>query len=255
MAAPFPSADHVADWLPGGPAEVSGQLALDDALLAEANDGLLPRPVVRCWAADRPTVVVGSSSRIDDEVDRQACVTAGVAILRRPSGGLAVLLGPGCLAWSVVMPCPAGVPPVEALHRGILTPLAAMLSALGPDRRSVELSGSCDLSIAGPLARRKVGGNALRIRRQAVLYHGTLLHGLDPDLLARLLRHPPREPGYRAGRPHGEFVASLPQPREALEDAVRAAFHARSHRTDWPVAAVDRLVTERYATVAWTERQ
>ena len=41
---------------------------------------------------------------IDEEVDRDACRREGVRILRRPSGGLTVVLGPGCLMWSVIAP-------------------------------------------------------------------------------------------------------------------------------------------------------
>jgi len=67
-------------------------------------------------------VVVGSSSRIDEEVDRAACATAGVPILRRPSGGLTVVLGPGCIMWSVVLPLTAAAPAIEKIHAAVLDP-------------------------------------------------------------------------------------------------------------------------------------
>jgi lipoate-protein ligase A len=94
----------------------------------------------------------------------------------------------------------------------------------------------------------------LRVRRHAVLYHGTLLDSFDLPLVARVVRHPPREPGYRAGRDHGAFLANLELGRPALEAAVRTAFGADTVRSDWPVERVAMLVRERYDDPAWTCR-
>jgi lipoate-protein ligase A len=92
------------------------------------------------------------------------------------------------------------------------------------------------------------------VRRHAVLYHGTLLDSFDLPLVAQVLRHPPREPGYRAGRGHGDFLANLEMGRPALEATVRAAFGAEQFRSAWPDQRVAALVRERYADPAWTCR-
>jgi lipoate-protein ligase A len=53
---------------------------------------------------DRPALVLGSAQP-DSVADRQACVDAGVEVVRRRSGGGAVLLVPGQCAWlDVVVP-------------------------------------------------------------------------------------------------------------------------------------------------------
>ncbi len=253
--APWPAGESspaAAAWLEAELESVEEQLALDEALLDEAHAGRLAVPVVRTWMAAAPAVVVGSSSRIDDEVDRAACVAAGVPILRRPSGGLTVVLGPGCLMWSVVAPLPAAPPPaIERLHAAMLDPLAAALVAAG---RLVVRRGSSDLAMTGVDVERKVSGNALRVRRAAVLYHGTLLDAFDLELVSRLLRHPPREPGYRAGRSHGSFLANLGLGQMTLNAAVRSAFAAVMPREEWPRDRVAGLVEERYASRVWTER-
>jgi lipoate---protein ligase len=254
-SAPWPAGESspaAAAWLEAELESVEEQLALDEALLDEAHAGRLAVPVVRTWMAAAPAVVVGSSSRIDDEVDRAACVAAGVPILRRPSGGLTVVLGPGCLMWSVVAPLPAAPPPaIERLHAAMLDPLAAALVAAG---RLVVRRGSSDLAMTGVDVERKVSGNALRVRRAAVLYHGTLLDAFDLELVSRLLRHPPREPGYRAGRSHGSFLANLGLGQMTLNAAVRSAFAAVMPREEWPRDRVAGLVEERYASRVWTER-
>jgi lipoate-protein ligase A len=245
------SAAAGAAWLAAAPATAAENLALDEALLEAAHDGRLTRPVVRTWMAESPTVVLGSSSRVTDEVDLEACAAAGATILRRPSGGLTVLLGPGCLMWSVITPHPLATPPIDAIHAAMLDPLVAAVRAAG---RPVERRGSSDVALVVEGVERKVSGNALRVRRGAVLYHGTLLDSFDLPAIGRLLRHPPREPEYRARRPHGEFVANLGLGRGRLEAAVRIAFDAADETRDWPRDRVAALVADRYATPAWTHR-
>lgn len=230
---------------------VAENLALDEALLAEAHDGHRSGVVVRTWMAAEPTVVLGSSSHVELEVDLEACAAAGVTVVRRPTGGLTVVLGPGCLLWSVVVAWPGPLPAIEAVHAALLDPLAAAIRAAG---RPVERSGTSDLSIATPDGLRKVSGNALRVRRQAVLYHGTLLDQFDIELVGRVLRHPPREPAYRAGRDHASFLANLHLGRDRLQGAVHDAFAAHEPAAGWPREQVADLVRCRYGSPAWTHR-
>jgi len=238
-------------WLDVELPTVAENLALDEALLLESPAAATPPTVVRTWMAREPTVVLGSSSRVTDEVDPDACRAAGVAVLRRPSGGLSVVLGPGCVMWTVVTAWPEPTPAIAAIHDAVLDPLCAALRAAG---RDVVRSGSSDLAIPSGGSLRKVSGNALRISRGAVLYHGTLLDAFDLELVGRVLRHPPREPGYREGRPHADFLANLGLGRRRLEDAVRLAFGADARGTDWPRDHVARLLRDRYLAPSWTAR-
>ncbi len=279
-----------ATWVDVELATVEENLALDEALLELAHEGLAATACVRTWMAAEPTVVLGSSGRRDEEVDLEACRRHGVRVIRRPSGGGTVLLGPGCLMWSVVAPCPQGPPPIEAIHAGMLEPLAAAVTAelctraAAGDRLDggamVVRCGTSDLALVRTDAAgeclvgggraavadrpspsrdirehaKKVSGNALRVRRHGVLYHGTLLDAFDLGLISRVLRHPPREPDYRGGRNHGEFLATLGLGRQTLERLVRAAFGAEQVTADWPRDRVARLVRDRYAAAEWTER-
>lgn len=240
-----------ATWMDVDLGDAAANLALDEALLEAAHDGALGAPVVRTWMAAETTIVLGSSSRVDDEVHVAACVEAGARLVRRPSGGLTVLLGPGCLVWSVVAPHPGGPPPLDAIHASLLEPLAAALRAAG---RPVERRGTSDLALVDGREERKVSGNSLRVRRDAVLYHGTLLDSFDLDAVSRLLRHPPREPGYRGGRPHASFLANLRLGGDALTTLVRDAFGAVQPIRDWPRHRAAELLATRYACEAWTRR-
>ena len=234
----------------GGPKSVAEQLAIDEALLDAANEGQLNFPVVRTWQADRPTVVVGSSSRLVEEVDLEACKRLQVPVLRRPSGGATVVLGPGCIMWTVVTPH-AEPPPIETIHAAMLDPLAAALTAAG---RPVSRQGTSDLTVSLPEGIRKVSGNALRVRRRGVLYHGTLLDDFPLELISQLLRHPPREPAYRQQRNHTAFLANLALGDEQIDAAVRSAFAALKDTSDWPWQRAASLMESRYGRADWTER-
>src|SRR3954468_12013566 len=77
-------------------------LARDEALLLEAEAGR-GREALRVWEWPSPAVVLGAGGRIADDVDEAACGRDGVPLARRASGGGTVLLGPGCLLYSLVL--------------------------------------------------------------------------------------------------------------------------------------------------------
>ena len=263
---PNAAADRAATWIPIELATVEENLALDEALLELAHEGLATATCVRTWMAAQPTAVLGSSGRRGEEVDLEACARLGVRVIRRPSGGGTVLVGPGCLMWSVISAHPEGPPPIESIHAARLEPLAAALTAhlgtlpgaaggLAAGERVARL-GTSDLAIVRTAAGhpRKVSGNALRVRRHGVLYHGTLLDSFDLGLVSLALRHPPREPDYRGGRSHDSFLANLGLGREVLDRLVRAAFRAADVAEYWPRDRVERLVSDRYAAAEWNDR-
>lgn len=237
-------------WLDATGTTVEEQLALDEAVLeaqVELDESMPSATIVRVWEPRETVVVVGSSSRLDEEVDREACRRLGVGIVRRPSGGATVVIGPGCLMWSVVERYPEGPPPIDRLHIRFLEPLRSAIAGRG---RFAERKGTSDLAVDG----RKFSGNALRVRKTGVLYHGTLLDAFDLDLVGRLLRHPPREPEYRAGREHRSFLVNLDLGAAPLVAAVREAFGVTG-TWEWdPGDRLRRLLACRYHRPEWTDR-
>src|SRR5262249_30602427 len=77
-------------------------LALDEALLLAAEAGA-GGEVLRLWEWPRPAVVLGAGGRLAEDVEEAPCRADGVPVLRRSSGGGTVLLGPGCLLFSLVL--------------------------------------------------------------------------------------------------------------------------------------------------------
>src|SRR5689334_4783234 len=77
-------------------------LACDEALLDRCDEGVGPA-VLRFWQPQQYFVVVGYSNRVEREVNQEVCQARGIPILRRCSGGGAVLQGAGCLNYSLIL--------------------------------------------------------------------------------------------------------------------------------------------------------
>jgi len=224
----------------------SENLALDEALLEEAETASEPIETLRLWEPQQPMVVVGRSSHIDAEVRSDACQRLGIPILRRVSGGATIVTGPGCLMYAVVLSYKLrpDLRQLSEAHRHVLELLA---SAIKPVVPGVQYRGTSDLA----LDVFKFSGNSARCRRNNLLYHGTLLYDFPLDLIESCLTMPPRMPEYRERRTHGRFVTNLPVNAETLRQALREAFDAHEIRTVWPAAETARLVAEKYNQAEW----
>ncbi len=221
-------------------------LALDEALLEAAEAGELTDELLRLWEFRDPAVVVGRSSRVAEEVQLEAARAAGIPVLRRASGGAAIVAGPGCLMYSVVLRYEGRehLRLLDEVHRHVLGKVRAALKSLVP---GVEHCGTSDLAQDG----RKFSGNSLRCKRDHLLYHGTLLYDFDLSLIHRLLKMPPRQPDYRSGRQHGDFVTNLRLTSTTLRQTLAAAFHARQPLPSWPQVRTCHLTGSRYSQDHW----
>ncbi len=222
-------------------------LALDEALLDEAEASGRPCELLRLWEAPGPMVVVGRSSQVALEVNVEACRRRGIPVLRRSSGGAAIVAGPGSLMYALVLSYELR-PALHSLDEAHRQVLETNLAALRPLAPSAVRRGTSDLA----LDQLKFSGNSVRCKRKHLLYHGTLLYDFDLPLVSQLLTMPPRQPDYRQQRPHAAFIANLPlgaaQLRAALQDAWQAA---PAHDYQWPRERVQELVATRYGLDAW----
>jgi lipoate-protein ligase A len=214
-------------------------VALDTALLDACESGELPDEVLRLWEPDQHFVVLGRSSDPTVEVNLAACRRKNIPILRRASGGGTILAGPGCLMYAVVLRH-AGIQESRSIsrcHEHVLERMVACLAPLAllaPLVPGVRSAGTSDLVIQTEDTLKKLSGNALRMKREFFLYHGTLLYNFDLDLVSQILAAPTREPLYRANRAHGEFIANLPTTREQLTEALTTGWQAQEPLTTWP---------------------
>ncbi len=233
-------------------------LALDEALLEEAEAAPQPVETLRVWESPEMAVVVGRSSRLDEEVDLAACRRWNIPVVRRPSGGAAVVLGPGCLMYALILSreLRPETRRIDAAHRYVLGKTAAALGECVP---GVACAGTSDLVLAQEDASSgeflKCSGNSVRVKRRHLLYHGTLLYDFPLDRIAGCLPMPPRMPDYRAGREHRRFVANLPLARDALCALLRRAWAAEATTADWPQARTAALAAEKYGRATWNRQR
>src|SRR5262245_11460861 len=94
-----------------------------------AHDG----EVLRLWESTAPFVVLGSSSKYQQEANADTCRADGVPVLRRASGGAAIVTGAGCLMYAVVLSYHArpALRDLDQAHRFMMQTLSKALSIDG----------------------------------------------------------------------------------------------------------------------------
>ena len=162
-----------------------------------------PRPEVWLHEVTAPALVLGSTQR-DGIVDVDACARAGIDVVRRRSGGGAVLLRPDEVVWVDVI-LPAGSPGwSDDVHRPMIwlgDRLREAFSDVGVGRVEVHRGqmvsttwskvvcfdglGPGELTVAGD----KLVGISQRRTRAAARLQACWYSRYDPATLPRLLHH------------------------------------------------------------------
>jgi len=230
-----------------GTASGSFNMALDQALLEAVADGR-SGPVLRLYRWSPATVSLGYAQRGRRVVNLDSCRDLGLDVVRRFSGGRAVLHDRE-MTYAVVAPEPSPWFPADVAgsYRIIGMALQAALAALGLEttlamgrhagagRDDAQASACFTAPATAELiyAGCKVTGSAQKRRKGAFLQHGSVPVDLDPVLLFRALdttgRISPQAGGALLARRVGWLNRWLPAPRsvEEVEAAFIAAFGRR----------------------------
>jgi len=171
-----------------------------DEQLAQ-NAGQTGRRILRLWWGSNPTVVLGCGDKPEAALNVEECERRGIGWVRRVTGGGTVLQTHGVFNYSYTAPSHRRMDMRRAFERGAEL-IAGALAQFGVDAQQ---RGISDVAV-GDL---KISGNAQARKWGAVLLHGTVLVYVDYDLLEAVLKHPHREPDYRQGRSHRDFLTSL----------------------------------------------
>lgn len=174
------------------------------------------------WIPPGPVVVLGCSSRLEQAVEEERVRLDRVPVQRRPSGGESMFLSPRMAAISLTLDLGARPLP-RTLFDATGAALIGALEGLGVTGLSVR--GTSDLT----LGERKVLGSAIYQRGTRLFYHAVLNVAEEPAMIQRYLRHPAREPQYRQGKLHEDFVTSLAREGfslgpEVCREAMASAF-------------------------------
>jgi lipoate-protein ligase A len=230
-------------------AEPARNLACDELLLdlcetAEAGE------ILRVWQSAGYFVVLGYSNKIASEVNIAACAARNIPILRRFSGGGAVVQGPGCLNYSLILRnARRGFSgDVATSFRKVLEPHQRLLSRLLV--RSVAIEGISDLTVSG----KKFSGNSQHRKPGYTLFHGTFLLHFDLPLIEESLPMPSRKPAYRGLRSHQDFLTNIPIEPAQLTVALRQEWEAEEELECLWGDRLEELVRQRYARQEWNRK-
>jgi len=248
----------------------AANMALDEALLLSRLGGEAP-PSLRFFAWDPATVSLGYGQRLDGRVDLDAAGAMGIDLVRRPTGGSAILHeGPELEVTYSVTAAAGDFPGADDLlqtYQWIGRALEAGLRALGapvamvPVQRSDPRSmpafcfartGSYELEVNGL----KVVGSAQRRQGTGFLQHGAVMLGADP---ARLRRVFPGGGDPLAGMTTLETVLGRRPFFDATVAALAEGFRTVHGLTLGPggltsgeIALADTLARDKYGSADWT---
>jgi lipoate-protein ligase A len=154
------------------------------------------------WQPDKTYAVLGASNKADTSLNLPEINEDGVEVVQRPSGGEAVLLTPKTLVISFYQVSSDKINPKEYFH--FINHIIV---------RALEAQGFTDLSVRGIsdicIGEKKILGCSIYRYKHGIFYQSVLNVAEDPKLFSRYLKHPQREPDYRLGRNHHEFVTTL----------------------------------------------
>lgn len=172
---------------------------LPDVVLLEDQDS-----AYRCviWEPGFPAVILGQSNSPQDSLLSEKIAEDRVPVYKRPSGGMGVVLSPNTLVISILRRGDRLQSPYvyfKEYNRRIIAALSGLNIA------NLRADGVSDICIG----EKKILGSSIYRNKDIVLYHAVLNRAESTDIFERYLKHPPREPEYRRGRSHRDFVTSL----------------------------------------------
>ena len=245
-------------------------MALDEALLLGRLRDVSP-PTLRFFSWQPATISLGYGQALDHRIDVAAAAALGIGLVRRPTGGSAILHeGPELeVTYSVAARTGdfEGAGDLLETYRWIGAALAAGINRLGAPVEMVPVqpsdptamptfcfarTGSYELEVAGL----KVVGSAQRRQGSGFLQHGAVMLGAAPDRLRRVF---PTERDPLTGMTTLEAVLgrcpAFDETMTALAEGFRAVHGLEL--TLGGLAAEEMelagsLVSEKYGTDRWT---
>lgn len=259
-------------------------MAIDEAIMLAHGAGNVP-PTLRFYGWRPAALSLGYFQKARAEVDLEACARQGVDVVRRLTGGRAVLHDAE-LTYSLVVRAddPLVPPTITASYRyfsgGIVAGLAALgidaamsmpKSAYGQTGKQEHSSSACfdapshyEILCAG----RKLVGSAQVRKNGAILQHGSLLLRFQPEKLTRLLKVQSEEKRQKLTQALAGCVASLAEvsngelDRTRVRDALVNGFSAalgiglqQVGLTEAERQMSERLAEEKYRRSEWTLRR
>jgi len=153
------------------------------------------------WIPDKIYIVLGQRDLLETAV-KVYNISEDIEILKRPSGGHAVVLTPKTIIVSMRITNDS----FKNIKKVFIYCNEIIIEAL-------QNQGVNDLSIKGIsdicIGDYKIAGSSMYNGREYIVFHAVINVSENPDFIEELLKHPETEPEYRAKRSHKDFVSSL----------------------------------------------
>jgi lipoyl(octanoyl) transferase len=250
-------------FLVTAPADGPSNMALDEALMRRA--ARTGDAVFRVYGWSRPTLSLGRNQRARGCYDETAAQTLGIAFVRRPTGGRA-LLHDHEITYSVTMPAAdsrAALGAYDFINEVLLGGLARLgvpagratgTHSLPPGLRPCfDVPAEREIAVDG----RKLVGSAQWRHAGALLQHGSILVRDDQSMVARLLKS--TQPAPPAAATLADALGWEPSVEQVAEPIREMLMEAAGAEVDTlPETALDAdaaALRRAYEDDAWTWRR
>ncbi|AYB38908.1 lipoate--protein ligase family protein [Brevibacillus laterosporus] len=259
-------------------------MAIDEAILTLHSQGKVP-PTVRFYTWNPATLSIGYFQKMEKEIKIDEVKRLGLGLVRRPTGGRAVLHDAE-LTYSVIVSedHPQMPKSVTEAYKVISMGLLHGFQKLGLQAEMVSLaseeekakynspgSSACfdspswyELVVEG----KKVAGSAQTRQKGVILQHGSILLDMDVDLLFSLLTFPServKERMIKSFKQKAVTINEVSSKPISLEEAIEAFYQGFAEGlgielvpmelTDEEQQLANELAETRYSTDEWNFRR
>lgn len=233
-------------------------LALDEVLTSRVGEGRR-RPTLRIWEWDQSAVVIGSFQSYRNEVDPEGAAKHGFDVVRRISGGGAMMMAAGqIITYSLYVPASLVAGMTFADSYAFLDDwVLQALRSVGIDATYQPLN-----DIASPTG--KIGGAAQkRLANGGVLHHATISYDIDGKTMTEVLRIGREKLSDKGTTSAAKRVDPLRtqtgMARSEIIDRFTETFRALTGAEDGTITAeeyadAEALVESKFSTDAWLQR-
>ncbi|MDQ3718931.1 MAG: lipoate--protein ligase family protein [Thermoproteota archaeon] len=224
-------------------------MAIDEALMENIDHA----PILRIYGWRPAAVSIGYFQSIKEEIDLEKCSRMGVDVIRRLTGGGAVLHEMELTYSFITKQYPQNI--MES-YTWICEAIVISMNRLGFDASFVPLN---DIVVNG----KKVSGSAQTRRKGVLLQHGTLLLGVDVDKMFCVLKVPSEKVKDKIIKDVKERVTSLSgitfeEMASSLKTSFATKFDAKLLADTMSTKEINRamwLAERKYSTKEWNFRR
>jgi len=225
-------------------------MALDEVLLNSCIDG--NEPILRIYGWCPPCVSIGYFQSIEEEVNLDKCRELGIDVVRRMTGGGAVLHEFELTYSFITKKFPLNI---LNSYKLICAPITECINKLGFKAKYVPLN---DIIVDT----KKISGNAQTRKNKTLLQHGTILLNVNFDKMFSVLKVPQEKLRDKMIVEAKSRVNGLNRTFEEVACQLKNSFSEKFSAhiieddiTEREKEDCEKRVTEKYSSLQWNHRR